>query len=78
MFSETAGWIGTVLILAAYFLVSTKKVSPSSVNYQLMNLLGALGVAINVFVNKAYPSLALEIVWGLIAGFALYKIISKR
>lgn len=78
MFSEIVGWIGAFLVIAAYFLVSTKKLSPTSTTYQLMNLLGALGVGVNVLVQKAYPSLAIQIVWGLIALFALYKILSKK
>ncbi len=78
MFSEIAGWFGAFLVVAAYFLVSTKKLLPTSITYQLMNLLGALGVGVNVFVQKAYPSLAIQIVWGLIALFALYKILFKK
>lgn len=78
MFSEIVGWIGAVLVIGAYFLVSTKKLSPTSNTYQLMNLLGALGVGANVLVQKAYPSLAIQIVWGLIAIFGLYKSFSKK
>jgi len=35
-----AGWIGMVLIVGAYYLISTKKVSGTSILYQLMNLGG--------------------------------------
>ncbi|HVF69800.1 MAG TPA: hypothetical protein VNA13_04540 [Xanthomonadales bacterium] len=38
-----------------------------------MNLLGAIGIGVNVFTQKAYPSLALQIVWGAIAIYGLYK-----
>lgn len=75
---DIVGWIGAALVLGAYFLVSIKKLPPTSVYYQLMNLFGALGVGINVFVQKAYPSLTIQIFWGLIAIFGLYKIISKK
>lgn len=75
---EILGWTGALLILAAYFLVSTKKVSPTSVTYQLMNLFGAFGVGINVFIKGAYPSLAIEVVWGLIAVYGLYKAFKSK
>ena len=73
MFTDILGWIGAGLVIGAYFLVSTKKLPPTSVFYQLMNLFGALGVGINVFTQKAYPSVVLQLVWAVIAIFGLYK-----
>jgi hypothetical protein len=70
---EILGWIGTILILLAYFLVSNKKVSGDSTVYQLMNLLGVIGVGVNVFHQRAWPAVALQVVWGIIAIFALIK-----
>lgn len=68
------GWIGTGLVLLAYFLVSNKKVSGDSAAYQLMNLLGVIGVGINVFHQKAWPAVALQAIWGLIAIAALIRV----
>lgn len=73
MFSDIAGWIGAFLVIAAYFLVSTKKLPPQSRTYQLMNLFGAIGVGINVLTQKAYPSVAIQVVWAMIAIYGLYK-----
>ena len=73
MLDDIIGWIGAGLVILAYFLVSTKKLPPTSVAYQLMNLFGALGVGINVFVQGAYPSVAIQIVWGLIATYGFYQ-----
>lgn len=73
MLDDIIGWIGAGFVIAAYFLVSTKKLPPTSVTYQLMNLFGALGVGINVFVQGAYPSVAIQIVWASIAIYGLYK-----
>lgn len=78
MFTEIVGWIGAGLVITAYFLVSTKKLLPTSITYQLMNLSGALGVGINVFIQKAYPSLAIQIMWATIAVYGLYKILLSR
>ena len=73
LISDVMGWVGASLLVGAYFLVSTKKILPTSVTYQLMNLFGALGAMVNVFVQKAYPSVILEFVWASIAIYGLYK-----
>ena len=70
---QIVGWGGTFLIVFAYFLVSYKKVDGSSKIYQAMNLLGAIGVGVNVFHQQAWPAVALQVVWGIIAIVALIK-----
>lgn len=75
---DIIGWIGAGLVIAAYFLVSTKKLSPTSSTYHLMNLIGAFGVGINVFSKGAYPSLAIQLVWAMIALYGLYKAFQNK
>lgn len=70
---QTAGWIGTILIVLAYFLVSRQYVTGKSRIYQLMNLFGAVGVGINVFHQAAWPALALQITWAIIAIVSLIR-----
>lgn len=77
MFYEIIGWIGTGLVLLAYFLVSTKKVSPTSKEYQFMNLLGAIGIVVNSLVHGALPSVGLNVVWSLIAVYGILKVIKS-
>jgi hypothetical protein len=45
--------------------------------YQGMNVLGAAGFAINGFWHGALPSAALNIVWMVIGGTALWRIIRE-
>ena len=71
------GWAGTSLILVAYILVSLKKVDGRSPRYQWMNLLGAIGVGMNVWHQQAWPALALQVTWGLIALVSLTRIVRK-
>ena len=78
LISDVIGWVGASLLVGAYFLVSTKKLPPTSISYQVMNLLGALGAGINVFVQRAYPVLAIELVWAAIAIYGLYKAFKKN
>ena len=71
--TEAIGWIGTVLIVLAYYLVSTNKINATSRNYQLLNLLGAIGVGFNVFYQAAWPAFTLNVVWSIIAIISLIK-----
>jgi len=70
---QTSGWVGSFLIVLAYFLISYKKIDAGSKAYQAMNLLGAIGVGVNVFHQEAWPAVALQVVWGVIAILALVK-----
>ena len=75
---QASGWLGTILILVAYYMVSNKKLAADSRAYQILNLVGSIAVGVNVFYQQAWPAVALEVVWCLIAVFALMKIVKKR
>ena len=77
MIVEIVGWIGTILVVVAYFLVSTERIKPKAVSYNLMNLFGAIFIGVNVFVNQAWPAFGLQIVWGVVAMMSLAKSFSK-
>ena len=53
---QIVGWVGAILVVAAYFLVTYKKVDGGSVLYQALNLFGCIGVGINAFHQAAWPS----------------------
>ncbi len=71
---ETVGWIGTALIVLAYFLISNAYVGGDSFVYQLMNLSGAVFLGISLSVKKAWPALTLQVIWSVIAILALINI----
>lgn len=76
---QIVGWVGTFLIVSAYFLlVMFKKIDENSKIYQVMNLFGAIGVGMNVFYHQAWPVVVLQVVWGIIAIVALIKNIVPR
>lgn len=72
------GWIGVSLVVTAYFLLVTNKISSSSKIYSLMNLLGAIGIGFNAFTKGANPNIASNLIWGLIALYGLYKAFKKE
>jgi hypothetical protein len=73
IFYEIIGWTGTMLILLAYLLVSIQKITPVSKTYQLLNLFGAAFVIVNVSFHGAIPSVALNLVWLVVALYGLIK-----
>ncbi|HVX47883.1 MAG TPA: hypothetical protein VHA05_00805 [Candidatus Saccharimonadales bacterium] len=73
MLYDVVGWVGAALILIAYFLVSTKKISPVSKSFQLLNLLGAVGIVVNSIHYRAFPSAGLNIAWTVIAIYGLVR-----
>jgi hypothetical protein len=75
---EVAGWIGATLILLAYLLLSVGKLTGQSPAYQWMNVFGAAGFVVNGWWHGAIPSAALNVLWFLIGGFALWRIQAKR
>jgi len=74
---EIIGWIGTILILLAYFLLASKKLEEKSKTYHGLNLIGGIFIVINSLSNSAYPSAGLNIVWSLIAIYAIIKGLKK-
>ena len=75
---EVAGWAGASLILGAYLLLSMGKLTGQSVVYQAMNVAGAAGFIVNGWWHGAVPSAALNVVWMLIGGVALWRIKQRR
>ena len=70
---EIVGWVGALLILAAYGLLSAGKLTGQSRSYQWMNVAGAAGFVVNGWWHGALPSTALNVVWMLIGGIALWR-----
>ena len=72
---QIIGWSGISLIIFAYILISYKKVDGGSKFYHAINLLGSIGVGINVFHHEAWPSVVLQSMWGIIAIIALVRLV---
>jgi hypothetical protein len=70
---EIIGWIGSVLIVGAYFFNINGKLKSNSVLYILSNMIGGIFFTINTFVHKAYPSMVVNIIWVIIAIAAITK-----
>lgn len=74
---ECVGWLGAILILAAYGLLTAGKLSADSPVYQAANVVGALGFIANGWWHKALPSTVLNVLWAGIGLTALWRIRRK-
>jgi hypothetical protein len=72
------GWVGAVALTVAYGLVSTRRVEGDAFVYQVMNAMGSAFLIVNTAYYGAYPSTALNVVWGGVALHALWSRSRRR
>ena len=74
---DIIGWIGMILVLAAYILLSTNRIK-NGIAYQLLNLFAGILMAIGLFPKNAWFSFTLQIIWALVAIVSIIKIKTKK
>ena len=67
--------LGVSLILLAFFLLTLKKVSPTSNAYNLLNLIGAGLACYGAWLIGAIPFVVLEVIW---CGVAIYGLLRPK
>lgn len=77
MVFDILGWIGMILVLLAYALLSTNKIENGKL-YQILNFIAATLMAIGLFPTKAWFSFTLQVIWALIAVVSLIKILKRK
>ena len=75
LFVEVVGWLGAVLILGSYALLSVGRLRADTLLYQLMNIVGAAGFVVNSGWNGAWPSAAMNVIW---MGVGVYALRQRR
>jgi hypothetical protein len=68
---DACGWIGALLVVAAYGLVSFGRLSAGSVRYQALNISGSILLIANTAWHAAWPSAFVNFIW---AGIALIAV----
>lgn len=68
------GWLGVVMILAAYILVTLRLIESDTLLYLLLNLLGSITVLVEAWLKKDYQPVFLNIAWALVAIISLIRI----
>ncbi|WP_187138367.1 CBU_0592 family membrane protein [Cellulomonas timonensis] len=78
VFITSLGWIGALVCVAAYGLVSRGTWSASSTRYQVANTIGALLLCVVAARSQVWPSVASNIAWALIGAHALTAVVRGR
>lgn len=76
MVFDIVGWIGMILVLLAYVLLSTNKIK-NGILYQSMNLFAGTLMAIGLFPKNAWFSFTLQIIWAIVALVSIIKLKKK-
>lgn len=77
MFTMTIQWYdfvgttGVVLILWAYFLLQTERVSSADLSYSTLNLIGAALITVSLFYDFNLSAFIIELFW---IAFSIYGI----
>ncbi|WP_432827081.1 CBU_0592 family membrane protein [Dactylosporangium sp. CA-092794] len=74
IFTALLGWVGAALVLVAYALVSAKRLAGDGLPFQVMNIAGAVTLAVNSAASNAWPSVVVNVVWVGIGGVAMFRL----
>lgn len=75
---DVVGWCAALMLLLAYGMVSTRKVTGESTLYQVLNLAGGAGLILNSGYHGAYPSVVVNVIWIGIAIVTLVRIGARK
>lgn len=79
MINTIIGIIGLLFILSAFILDEfSKKFNQDTVQYNVFNMIGSALLAWYAYTLNGWPFVVLNIVWFLVAGYKLVKIITKK
>ena len=73
LWHDWAGYIGVVLVLLAFLLLQAHKLHGNGLVYQLMNVLGAIGVALSLVFGIAmnWPAFLMQAAWIIIGVYGI-------
>ena len=72
------GLLGTLMVLAAFFLLQAGRLSGTGITYQLLNLLGAGGVLVSLLGQFNVSVFFLELAWMLISAYGIARSFKAR
>lgn len=74
---DILGWIGSVLLIAAYALNSYQKIRSDSYTFLLLNIVAGVFLIIYSWYYTAFANTFINVVWVIIAVPALIKVFRK-
>jgi hypothetical protein len=71
---DWVGYIGVFFVLLAYLLLQAHKIRGNGLTYQLLNVLGAIGVILSLVFGLGpinWPAFLMELAWVIIGVFGI-------
>lgn len=78
LYINILGWVGAILVLAPYLLISAGMIGAKSYIYQASNIIGACLMICNSYYYGAFPSVFSNAVWIAIGFIGLQSIMKER
>ena len=75
---DWVGLVGTLMVLAAFFLLQAGRLHGNGITYQLLNLFGAGGVLVSLLGTFNVSVFLLEATWVLISGYGIARSFKAR
>lgn len=72
------GFLGVLLVLVAYGLLTLGKLSGDDWRYPVLNIIGTLGIVVSLFVQWNLPSMVTQLMWIAVSIIGLMRIARKR
>lgn len=72
---DAFGWIGSVLVVAAYALNISGRMRADAPFYLWANIVGSIGLILNTAYVGAYPSACVNVIW---VGIGLWGVFKNR
>ena len=77
-FVALIGWIGVSCCTIGFLLLNLKLLSFDSWKYQMINIIGGLGLVTSAIYFRDMPNITSNAMWVIIAVFGLYKSFNAR
>lgn len=73
LWHDWCGYVGVALVLLAFLLLQAHKLHGNGLLYQLMNVLGALGVILSLVFGVAmnWPAFLMQVAWIVIGVYGI-------
>lgn len=75
---DVVGLLGTLAILAAFFLLQAGRLSGTGLVYQLLNLFGAAGVLVSLYGTFNLSVFLLEAAWIAVSAYGIWRTLRSR
>ena len=75
---DWVGMAGTLMVLGAFLLLQSGRLSGTGFLYQVLNLFGAAGVLVSLLGTFNVSVFLLELTWVLISGYGMVRSFNAR